>query len=134
MTKDFRQRPTAAEALEHWYQVKSKLNSKIARLRLGKPDASVGDTVVNTLADGIVNLTWLFDEVGQAHLYLITNYRNGFGRTLDRGRRHDEYDSISHGEGQREMGITQEPLRLRSTDWRDEVRLRVEDLRPDSRR
>ena len=70
MIKDFRQRPTAAEVLEHWYQVKSKLNLKIARLRLGKPDASVGDTVINTLADGIVNLTWLFDEVGASQLML----------------------------------------------------------------
>ena len=72
MTEDFRQRATAGEALEHWYQVKSKLNPKIARLRLGKLDASVGDTVMNTLADGIVNLTWLFDEVGQANLCSIT--------------------------------------------------------------
>jgi len=61
MTKDFRQRPTAQQALEHWDEVKSKLSSNIARLRLRKPDASVGDTVLSTLADGIVSLSWLFD-------------------------------------------------------------------------
>jgi hypothetical protein len=73
MTKDFHQRPTAAEALEHWYQVRSGLNSIFARLRLGKPGASVGDMVINTLAGGIVNLTWLFDEVGLANLCSIAN-------------------------------------------------------------
>lgn len=65
MTNDFRERPTAQEVLEHWYQVRSKLCPNIARLRLGKPHASVGDTVMNTLADGVVNLASLFDEVGK---------------------------------------------------------------------
>jgi len=65
MTNDFRERPTAQGALEHWYQLKSKLSPNTIRLRLGKPDATVGDTVVNTLADGVVNLAWLFDEVGK---------------------------------------------------------------------
>ena len=65
MTKDFRQRPTAQEALVHWYQVKSRLSPNIARFRLRKPNDSVGDTVMNALADGVVSLTWLFDEVRQ---------------------------------------------------------------------
>ena len=65
MTKDFRQRPTAQQALEHWHQVKSGLSSNMARLRLRRSDASVSDTVVYAVADGIVNLACLFDsEVG----------------------------------------------------------------------
>jgi len=31
----------------------------------GKLVAHVGDTVMNALADGVVSLTWLFDEVRQ---------------------------------------------------------------------
>ena len=75
MTKDFHQRPSAQEALVHWYEVKSRLSPNIARLRLRKPDESVSDMVMNTLADGVVSLTWLFDEVW--NLLLVANGQNG---------------------------------------------------------
>lgn len=62
MTTDFHQRPTAHKALEHWYEVKSGLSPNIARLRVRRLDESVGDMVMNTLADGVVGLAWLFDD------------------------------------------------------------------------
>jgi hypothetical protein len=68
MTKDFHQRPTAREVVNYWDEVRSKLNSNISRLRLRKPDASVGDTIMSNVADSIVSLSWLFDgEVTVCH-------------------------------------------------------------------
>ena len=60
MTEDFPQRPTALEALEHWHEVDASIGT---RLRLRNHDGFVGDTIVDALADGIVSLTWLFNEV-----------------------------------------------------------------------
>jgi len=87
MTRDFHQRPTAQQALEHLCQVKSSLSSNIARLRLRRPDASVSDTVVYAVADGIVNLAWLFDgEVGWFSLL-----RNNFSYPVAGSEIHEHF-------------------------------------------
>jgi len=86
MTPDFRQRPTAREAFEHWHEVKSKLDAGITRLRLRNHDASVGDTIVDTLADGIVSLTWLFNEVRPENSKHVIDSSLGLCRNVDRER------------------------------------------------
>jgi hypothetical protein len=89
MTKDFCQRPTAQEAFEHWDGIKTKLNGNITRLRLRKPDETIGSTVVNTLADGISSLTSLFDEVGLISLHYSGNMIFGLCRNRSPGGPND---------------------------------------------
>jgi len=95
MTKDFHQRLTAQEALQHWHHVKSKLKSSIGRLRLRKLNASIGDTVLNTVVGGVVSLTCSFDERQGNLMYgLKILYDNWFHRTLDRATGQDhEYSN-----------------------------------------
>ena len=61
MTEDFHRGPTAHEALEHWYEIKSILSPNASRFRLRKPNASLGDSVVDALADGIVSITSILE-------------------------------------------------------------------------
>lgn len=58
MTKDFRERPTARDALAYWCRLMSKLGSDITRLQLRNLDPFVGDQFMK----GIANLAWLFGE------------------------------------------------------------------------
>lgn len=61
MNRDPKKRPVALEVLQHWYKVKASLPVSMARLRLRRPNESVGEQVVNSVRDGISSLRYLFD-------------------------------------------------------------------------
>lgn len=46
MTRDFRQRPTAQAAVQHWYSIRSDLDISVARWRLRKRDETVRERVL----------------------------------------------------------------------------------------
>ncbi|KAF9461620.1 kinase-like domain-containing protein [Collybia nuda] len=60
MTRDPHMRPTANEALQYWYNIRDNLNTATARWRLRKPDESVGERVIKTVAAARDNLRYLF--------------------------------------------------------------------------
>jgi hypothetical protein len=87
MTRDFRKRPTARAALDHWYKVRDSIPIASARWPLRKPDESVGEVVVNTLTaarEGVHNLRYLFEEVGPL-LDVFVSVKLNFIRTRERG-------------------------------------------------
>lgn len=66
MTHDFNQRPTAVAALQYWYNIRTHLDTAIARWRLRKQNETVGERVVlDTVAaarNGIHNMKRLFNN------------------------------------------------------------------------
>lgn len=61
MTRDPHVRPTAQDALQRWYEIRDSLDVTTARWRLRKPQESVGERVINTVAAARDNLMYLFN-------------------------------------------------------------------------
>ncbi|KAG5640937.1 hypothetical protein DXG03_006599 [Asterophora parasitica] len=62
MIKDFAHRPTAREALQHWYKVKAGIDVGRARWRLRKSKESLGEQVIGATRDGFQSLKYILKK------------------------------------------------------------------------